>query len=122
MARLIWAEPALSDLEEIAEYIALDNPPAAKRYVRKAFAAVERLKRYPNSGKRLVELPESTYRELVVPPCRLFHRVEADRVIILHVMRSERLLRSYLLDQRAGPTPVPSDSTPAASWETARRL
>ncbi len=40
MARLIWAEPALSDLEEIAEYIALDNRPAATRYVRRVFTAV----------------------------------------------------------------------------------
>lgn len=100
MARLIWAEPALSDLEEIAQYIALDNPPAATRYVRKVFAAVERLKRYPNSGKRSVELPKTPYRELIVPPCRVFYRVDADTVIILYVMRSERLLRSYVLDQR----------------------
>ena len=100
MARLIWAEPALSDLEEIAEYIALDNPPAATRYVRKMFTAVERLKRYPNSGKRSVELPQTTYREIIVPPCRVFYRVEADTVVILYVMRSERLLRSYVLEQR----------------------
>jgi len=100
VARLIWAEPALSDLEEIAEYIALDNRAAAKRYVRKVFSAVERLTRYPHSGKQPVELPDTTYRELVVPPCRVFYRVEADSVIILYAPRSERLLRSYLLDQR----------------------
>ncbi len=101
MARLIWAEPALSDLGEIAEYIALDNRPAATRYVRKVFTAVDRLKRYPNSGNRSLELPETTYRELIVPPCRVFYRVEADTVIILYVMRSERLLRSYVRDERA---------------------
>ena len=33
-----------------------------------------------------------------------YHRVEADTVIILYVMRSERLLRSYLVDQRAEDT------------------
>ena len=104
MARLRWAEPALSDLEEIAEYIALDNPPAAARYVRKVFTAVERLKDFPNSGKQPAELPDTPYREVVVPPCRVFYRVEADTVIVLQVMRSERLLRSYLLDQRAEDT------------------
>ena len=101
MARLIWSEPALSDLEEIAQYIALDNRPAAGRYVRKVFTAVERLKRYPNSGKRPVEVPHTAYRELIVPPCRVFYRLEADTVIILYVMRSERLFRSYVLDQRS---------------------
>ena len=88
------------DLEEIAEYIALDNPPAARRYVRKVFSAVERLKRYPNSGKRPEELPSTPYRELVVPPCRVFYRVEEDAVFILYIMRSERLLRSFLLEER----------------------
>ncbi|NBC29709.1 MAG: type II toxin-antitoxin system RelE/ParE family toxin [Spirochaetes bacterium] len=62
MARLSSAEPALLDSEEIAEYIALDNPAAASRYVRKGFAATERLKRYPNSGKRPAELPHTPWR------------------------------------------------------------
>ncbi|TVR51000.1 MAG: type II toxin-antitoxin system RelE/ParE family toxin [Spirochaetaceae bacterium] len=100
MARLIWSQPALFDLEEIAEYIALDNPSAAARYVRKVFSAVERLKRYPNSGGRPEELPATPYREVIVPPCRVFYRAEEDAVFILHVMRSERLLRSFLLEQR----------------------
>lgn len=26
MAEVVWAEPALSDLDAIADYIALDNP------------------------------------------------------------------------------------------------
>ncbi|NBF40174.1 MAG: type II toxin-antitoxin system RelE/ParE family toxin [Spirochaetes bacterium] len=100
MARLIWSQPALLDLEEIAEYIALDNRPAASRYVRKVFSAVKRLKRYPYSGRRPEELPATPYREVVVPPCRIFYRAEEDAVFILHVMRSERLLRSFLLEQR----------------------
>ena len=100
MARLIWVDPALADLEEIAEYIAPDNRPAASRYVRKVFDTVERLQDYPESGKRPSELPGTPYREVVVPPCRIFYRIEANTVFILHVMRSERLLRSYLLEQR----------------------
>ena len=100
MARLIWSQPALLDLEAIAEYIALDNPRAASRYVRKVFAAVERLKRVPHSGRRPEELPATPYREVIVPPCRIFYRAEEEAVFILHVMRSERLLRSFLLEQR----------------------
>lgn len=74
MARLIWSRPALRDLEEIAEYIALDSPSAASRYVRTVFRAVERLKRYPNSGRRPEELLSTPYGELIVPPCRIFCR------------------------------------------------
>ena len=100
MARLIWSEPALLDLDEIAEYIALDDPLAASRYVQKVFSRVERLADYPNSGKRPAELPRTSYREVVVAPCRIFYRVEKKTVYILYVIRSERLLRSYLLEQR----------------------
>jgi len=99
MAQLIWTEPALLDLDEVADYIALDNPLAAANYVQKVFDRVERLATYPNSGKRPAELPRTPYREIVVPPCRIFYRTEKDQVIILHVMRSDRLLRTYLLDR-----------------------
>jgi toxin ParE1/3/4 len=35
MAELIWTEPALSDLEAIADYIALDDAQAARRLVQR---------------------------------------------------------------------------------------
>jgi len=100
MARLIWTEPALLDLDEIAEYIALDDPHAACRHVQRVFDRVERLESHPNSGKRPPELPRTPYREVVVAPCRIFYRVEGDIVYVLYVMRAERLLRMYLLEQR----------------------
>lgn len=99
MAQLIWTEAALLDLDEIANYIALDAPSAAANYVKKVFDQVDRLATYPNSGKQPAELPHTVYREIVLPPCRIFYRAENDQAIILHVMRSERLLHAYLLDR-----------------------
>ncbi len=100
MAHLIWTEPALADLEGIADYIALDHPGAASRLVQQVFASIERLKRYPRSGKRPAELPRSPYREVVVGPCRVFYRVDGDAVFLLHVMRAERLLQKFLIEER----------------------
>lgn len=100
MARLIWTEPALLDLDEIAEYIALDDPAAASRYVKEVFDRTDRLVSFPTSGKRPAELPRTPYREIVVPPCRIFYRVENESVYVLYVMRSERLLRPFLLNKR----------------------
>lgn len=100
MARLIWTEPALADLDEIAEYIALDDGVAASRLVRRVFDRVERLKTYPKSGKRPPELTRTPYREIVVAPCRVFYRIEKDTAYILYVMRSERLFRRYLIERR----------------------
>ena len=102
MAQVIWAEPALTDLDEIAEYIALDKESAAKKLVRQVFAAVERLEQFPESGRIPPELDASTrYREIIIGPCRVFYRIDEDtKVYIIYVMRSERLLRKYIIDDR----------------------
>lgn len=102
MAQVIWTEPALSDLNEVAEYIALDNFDAASHLVQAVFSAVERLESHPKSGRRPAELEKkSVYREVIVGPCRVFYRTEGDQVYILYVMRSERELRVFLLEDRA---------------------
>jgi toxin ParE1/3/4 len=100
MARVIWTEPALNDLEVIADYIALDKPDSAKRYVQRVFEAVDRLERFPNSGSIPPEIPDLPYRQVVVPPCRVFYRAEKGHVFILYVMRSERLFREEILEER----------------------
>ena len=101
MAQIVWTEPALLDLEEIAEYIALDKIDAAKRLVRKVFSSTDRLEKFPESGRKPPELEDSRYREIIVGPCRIFYRVEKNIVFIIYVMRSERKLRKYLLDERS---------------------
>ena len=98
MAEVVWTDPALDQLEEIAEYIALDKPGAASSFVREIFSTVERLELFPESGHEPPELPDSIYRELYVRPCRIFYRNEDDVVLIVHVMREERQLRRLLLD------------------------
>ena len=101
MAQIILTEPALSDLNEIAEYIALDNVAAAKQLVQQVFLAVEHLENHPESGRWPPELErKSRYKEVIAGPCRVFYRVEGERVYILYVMRGERELRVYLLSER----------------------
>jgi toxin ParE1/3/4 len=100
VARLIWAESALDDLDDVAEYIALDNPAAAWSLVERVLRRVDQLARFPKSGKRSAELLRTPYREVVVAPCRIFYRVDGKTVFILHVMRSDRLLTRFLLDER----------------------
>lgn len=101
MAQIIWTEPALLDIDEIAEYIALDKPSAARLLVQKIFSTIDRLKQFPESGRRPPELKTSRYREIIVDPCRIFYRSEKEKIYILYVMRSERQLRKYLLNTRS---------------------
>ncbi len=101
MAQIIWTQPALYDLNEIAEYIALDKISAATQLVQKVFSSTERLEQSPKSGRKPPELNNSKYLEIIVDPCRIFYRIDKKIVYIIYVMRSERKLRKYLLDERA---------------------
>lgn len=98
MAQVVWSEPALADLDAIADYIALENPDAARALVRRIFEHVDQLQAHPDSGSRPRELGSRTrYRQIVEPPCRVFYRFDGTRAFIIHVMRTERLLRPGVL-------------------------
>lgn len=103
MAEVVWTEPALSDLDAIADYIALDDPEAARALVQRVFRHVEQLAEHPESGPKPPELRGWRYRQISEPPCRVFYRVEGERVYILYVMRSEQLLSRDRLEQRDRP-------------------
>lgn len=97
MAEIVWTEPALNELNEIAEYIVVSNEFAAKKLVKTIINKIERLEEHPESGKVPTEIAALNYRELVVKPCRIFYRVDVQKVFILHVMRQEQDLRRFLL-------------------------
>lgn len=101
MAEVIWTEPALSDLDAIADYIALENPDAARALIKRVFTHVDQLQDHPKSGSKPPELRGWRYRQIVEPPCRIFYRVDADRVYVLYVMRAERSLSSGRLRARS---------------------
>ncbi|MCW8866428.1 MAG: type II toxin-antitoxin system RelE/ParE family toxin, partial [Colwellia sp.] len=63
----------------------------------KVFDKISSLESHPESGKRPQELVNLNYREVYVNPCRIFYKVDSDKVYIFHVMRQERDLRRFLL-------------------------
>jgi toxin ParE1/3/4 len=103
MAEVVWSDPALADLEAIADYIALENPAAASALVQRIVDHVEQLAEHPESGTRVPEMRRSRYRQLVQAPCRVFYRYDGQRVFIVHVMRTERLLRKARLGRGRAP-------------------
>ncbi|MBB4594764.1 plasmid stabilization system protein ParE [Xanthomonas arboricola] len=89
----------MADLDAIADYIALEDAAAAAALVRRVFAHVEQLAEHPESGSRPQELKRSRYRQIVGPPCRVFHRVDGQRIVVAHVMQPERFLRKNRLSR-----------------------
>ena len=100
MAQVIWTEPALHDLDAIADYIALDDPQAARGLVQRVFQHVGQLAEHPDSGSRPPEMRQSRYRQIVEAPCRVFYRYDGARVFILYIMRGEMRFRKTRLIKR----------------------
>jgi toxin ParE1/3/4 len=100
MARIIWTEPALQDLDGIADYISLDKPEAARKFVQRVFERIEQLRNHPESGSVPAELQGTPYRQLVIPPVRIFYREQSEVVYIVYVMRGERLFQNDDLMER----------------------
>ena len=105
MAQVVWTEPAIADLEAIADYIAIENPSAASALVQRVVQHVRQLVDHPESGSRPKELGSRTrYRQIVEPPCRVFYRFDGTHVFIVHTMRTERLLRRSALKRSGAQT------------------
>ena len=90
MAEVIWTETALQTLDEIADYIALDNYEAACRLVQKVFDKVDLLEESPTIGTITRELRGTPYRRLVIKPVYVYYRTEGKKVVIVFVDRNER--------------------------------
>lgn len=90
MAEVIWTEPALNSLDEIADYIALDDYEAAAKFVRKVFKKVDLLVGNPNLGNIPKDLRRTPYRRLVIKPSYVYYRIAGSKVVIIFVERTER--------------------------------
>ena len=101
--KLIWSDPAVSDLEAIRDYIFRDSEYYATRFIAKIIEAAERLEELPRIGRRVPEAPDAPeVREILYRNYRVLYRVESERILILGVIHSSRDLASL----RPGPLDV----------------
>lgn len=86
-------------MDEIAVYIAQDDPDAAARWTVELFDAVQRLADFPESGRAVPELVARGVREVVFGAYRVFYRVDA-AVEVLSVRHGSRQFRPEGVDDR----------------------
>ena len=97
--RLVFAEPAARDLEDIIDYIALDSPAAAETVYRAIVAATERLCEFPEAG-RPGRLPRTREWTVVSLPYIIVYQVRDDAVTVLAVFHGARDLARALAERR----------------------
>ena len=90
MKRLVWSPRSLQDLLAIHDYIARDSPHFADLTVRRVFHAVERLARFPESGRVVPELRRRDVREVIVGSLRVVYRYDGGTVGVVTVFNASR--------------------------------
>ncbi|HEY8623870.1 MAG TPA: type II toxin-antitoxin system RelE/ParE family toxin [Casimicrobiaceae bacterium] len=97
---VLLTEDAVSDLEEIHEYLAEHDAPSKANYVLGRIAeAVENLASFPEGGphpKELLALGIREYRQAFFKPYRLIYRVTRQRVYIYLIVDGRRDMQTLL--------------------------
>ena len=88
--KIVWTEPAVSDLEAIRTYIARDAETYANAVVLDIFEATNRLESFPESGRVVPELADPHTREVIVGNYRVIYDISGDVVRILTVLHGAR--------------------------------
>ena len=90
--RILWSDRAISDLEQIADFIALDSPATATSFVTKVVEAVSTLEAFPDAGWVVPEYGESPLRELIFRNYRVAYRTDQQSVTIGTVFHGSKPL------------------------------
>lgn len=72
---VVLSRIAERDLAGIVEYVARDNPPAAKRVGRSLIEHLRRLEDFPRIGRIVPEFQLETLREVIHKPYRIVYQV-----------------------------------------------
>lgn len=92
MKRLSWSRRAARDLVEIGEYIAADDPGAARRWVERLRARARLAAATPRGGRRVPELARDDVREVFLRMYRIVYRVLPRQIAIITVFEGHRQL------------------------------
>ena len=97
MAKVVWTEPALSDLQSIIEFIAKDSHQYAERLGFHIVQAPQRLSVFPYSGRIVPELNDSSIRELIYSSYRIIHVIRPTASYIIAILHSSRDLLQHIV-------------------------
>ena len=92
MAKIIWSEQSLQDLESIAEYISRDSPHYARLFVESIFQYVEMLENFPAIGRKVPEADSESIREIIYKRYRIIYQYHHNEIEILAVIHGSRLI------------------------------
>lgn len=92
---VVWSEDALANLDAIVEWIAREAGDGfAAKWAAGVFDRVGILETHPLSGRRVPELSDDAFRELLYRSLRIVYHAAPDACTILAVRHARQLLTS----------------------------
>lgn len=104
--KVVLAEQALLDLDDIARYIALhDLPEKAEQVAQRIESAFASLASFPDRGaypRELLALGNRNFREIHFKPYRIVYRVYEREVVVFLIADGRRDMRALLARRLLG--------------------
>ncbi len=97
MAEIRWSHEAALWLKEIYDYIAQDNPSAARKVVSGIYEKAQPLSDFPELGHKYRDEPEGEVRVLLYGHYRIAYIIGVNHVAILGVFHGALDIERYLL-------------------------
>lgn len=88
--KVIYTAAALRDLEEIADWLAVHYPTILPTVERRIRAVVARIGQWPESAQQSDKRPGVRIVPVARYPYKIFYRITADAVEILHIHHTAR--------------------------------
>jgi addiction module RelE/StbE family toxin len=80
-----WSANAMRDLDQIAAYIARDNPQAARKWIAKLRKTAESAARMPLAARIVPEIQRDDVREVFLRSYRIVYGVRDDHIFVFTV-------------------------------------
>ena len=90
--KIIWTELSVEKLEDIADYISIDNKVSAKDWVINIQQSVSKLNDFPELGRVVPEIGRKEIRELIEGNYRIVYKREKSKITILTIRNFSQLL------------------------------
>jgi plasmid stabilization system protein ParE len=90
--KLIWSPLSIQRIQEIADYIALDNISAANNWIDSIFRNVDLLKSNPELGRSVPEIGRPDIRELIHGNYRIIYSCSSKQISIVTIRHFKQIL------------------------------
>ncbi len=90
--KIVWSPLAIERASEIVDYIALDKPLAAEKWIQTVFSKVDHLRLSPEMGRIIPEINDPFFRELIYGNYRIIYHIETKQISILTIRHGKQIL------------------------------